>query len=249
MFASSKYSNQRREETGREAKSPLGWRGADLSLCWASLVFRALLRDQIRFNGREKTLEEEKRKKKTGRAQAWDEHEEARSEADTSEPIPSSQPTRSCSSRQPPRHAPEQRRRESRPPARRWAARAIRLRLVPVPLPPANPNCSPLGGQLNSCCFSDSIRLHRARRLPRRRSSRYELAWGRGSCPHCSRVWVGNPIGSPGPRPLCLIRACRAAPWDLAAVGAAPAVMRSPPWPASWELGYGLALCRKRRKP
>jgi hypothetical protein len=25
--------------------------------------------------------------------------------------------------------------------------------------------------------------------------------------------------------------------------------MRSPPWPASWELGYGLALCRKRRKP
>jgi hypothetical protein len=25
--------------------------------------------------------------------------------------------------------------------------------------------------------------------------------------------------------------------------------MRSPPWPASWELGYGLTLCRKRRKP
>lgn len=36
---------------------------------------------------------------------------------------------------------------------------------------------------------------------------------------------------------------------DLAAVGAAPAEMRSPPWPASWELGYGLTLCRKRRKP
>jgi hypothetical protein len=107
---------------------------------------------------------------------------------------------RSRSSRQPPPRAPEQRRGEQ--PARR---RAPRAQFVPGWSPtrfPANPNCfPPPGGQLNSCCFSDSIRFRQARCRPRRRSRRYELAGirrGRGSCLHCSRVWASNRIGLPG---------------------------------------------------
>jgi hypothetical protein len=120
-------------------------------------------------------------------------------------------------------------------------------------LPPAPPS------EVSSIPAVSRIRFWslQARRRPRRRSRPCELAGarrGRGSCLHCSRVWAVIEFGSSPALRSLYARFGPAAPLprrvlDFAAIGAAPAEMRSPPWPASWELGYGLTLCRKRRKP
>uniref|UniRef100_A0A804QPY4 Uncharacterized protein n=1 Tax=Zea mays TaxID=4577 RepID=A0A804QPY4_MAIZE len=53
--------------------------------------------------------------------------------------------------------------------------------------------------------------------------------------------------GLPHLIPLLAWAAGAAAGHEGCEAGVAPAEMRSPPWSASWEFGYGLALCRKRR--
>ncbi|AQK93588.1 hypothetical protein ZEAMMB73_Zm00001d010181, partial [Zea mays] len=53
--------------------------------------------------------------------------------------------------------------------------------------------------------------------------------------------------GLPHLIPLLAWAAGAAAGHEGCEAGVAPAEMRSPPWSASWEFGYGLALCRKRQ--
>jgi hypothetical protein len=115
----------------------------------------------------------------------------------------------------------------------------------------ANPRL--LRGQLNSRCFSGPIRSPQVRGRRCRRSRLRELSPGQGSCLHCSRVWAVNSISARQVPAPTLDSGQLASPparfLDFPAIGAAPVAMRSPPWLASWELGYGLTLCRTRRKP
>jgi hypothetical protein len=180
-----------------------------------------------------------------------DEHEEARSEAASSEPIP----THEAAAASPPRRAP------TISPCRKTLRRPCEQRgsaILPRPVPdsvPPIPDCSPAppGGQLNSRCFSGPIRSPQVRGRRCRRSRWRELSPGQGSCLHCSRVWAANSIlARQVPAPTLDSGQFASPParfLDFAAIGAAPVAMRSPPWLASWELGYGLTLCRKRRKP
>lgn len=258
VLTTSQYSgNQRREETGPEAKALLA--DVEQILQPAGLASSSLLGTPARSNpiqrprkkpSKRKTKKKKKKEKnrespslrRTRRSKEQSRHERAH-------PNP-----RSSSSRQPPRHAPEQRRRESSPPAGEqrgqfvfgWSPSRFRAPIPIAPLP-----------EVSSIPAVSRIRFGSAGRVvslagdPAGTSSpelggagdHASIALGFGRVTQLARKAHGlyARFGPAVPLPGRLL--------DLAAVGAAPAEMRSPPWPASWELGYGLALCRKRRKP